>query len=72
MRLRLSFFDRGFELLKLFKDYHGEYVAIVNGRVVDHDEDLQALGKRVLGRYPAESLYVTCVGTPRRIGVLEL
>lgn len=82
-RLRVKAFDdvlaskellaRGeFELLKLFGSYRGEYVAIVDGKVVDHDEDLQALGKRVLGEYPLKSLYVTCIGTPRKIGILEL
>lgn len=81
-RLRVKAFDEvlaskellereEFELLK-FKDYHGEYVAIVDMKVVDHDEDLQALGKRVLVKYPLESLYITCIGTPRRIGILEL
>lgn len=71
LSLKPSLEKRELETLKLFKTYRGEYVAVVNGEVVDHDEDLQALAKRVLLKYPLESLYITCVGTPRRMGILE-
>lgn len=59
------------ETLRLFKSYLGEYIAIVDKKVVDHDEDLQALAKRIIGKYPLGALYVTCVGTPRRTSILE-
>lgn len=36
---------------RLVRRYHGEYVAIVNRRVVDHDPDFGALAQRVFAKH---------------------
>jgi hypothetical protein len=36
---------------ELVKDYLGQYVAICNGQLVDHDRDPMALLERVRNRY---------------------
>lgn len=43
---------------KLLQRYQGEYVAIVNGAVVDHDRDFSALAKRVFDRFGYRSIYM--------------
>ncbi len=36
---------------ELLQQYRGEYVAVHNGEVVDHDEDICALNHRIRARY---------------------
>ena len=43
---------------KLLQRYRGEYVAIVDGAVVDHDRDFSALAERVFGRFGYRSIYM--------------
>jgi hypothetical protein len=55
---------RAFEAMhaRLLKEYHGQFVAIYNGQVIDHDPDKGALYKRVrrrLGRTPVYFQQVT-------------
>ncbi|MFZ0547071.1 MAG: DUF5678 domain-containing protein [Candidatus Promineifilaceae bacterium] len=43
---------------ELLRKYAGEYVAIHNGNLVDHDEDLLALLERREKRYPDEVVMI--------------
>jgi plasmid stability protein len=43
---------------KLLRRYRGEYIAIVDGAVVDHDLDFSALADRVFGRFGYRSIYM--------------
>jgi plasmid stability protein len=43
---------------KLLRRYRGEYVAIVDGAVVDHDRDFSALAARVFSRFGNRSIYM--------------
>jgi len=43
---------------KLLQRYRGEYVAIVDRAVVDHDRDFNALAERVFGRFGYRSIYM--------------
>lgn len=43
---------------KLLPRYPGEYVAIIDGAVVDHDHDFSALAERVFGRFGYRSIYM--------------
>ena len=50
---------RAFEAMHahLLKKYRGQFVAIYNGQVVDHDPDKKALYKRVRHRYGRTPVY---------------
>jgi hypothetical protein len=41
---------------KLLRRYAGEYVAIINKRVVDHDKEFAPLAQRVFKRYGVRSI----------------
>jgi plasmid stability protein len=43
---------------KLLRRYRGEYVAIVDAAVVDHDRDFSALAARVFDRFGNRSIYM--------------
>jgi hypothetical protein len=45
----------------------GEYLAIVDQAVVDHDPDLEALAARVAERYGARSVYLPLCRRSRRV-----
>jgi Family of unknown function (DUF5678) len=63
---------------RLLDQYEGEYVAIHQGRVVDHDTDKIKLGLRVYKRFGYRPIYVQLVSrqglpvkwqvSPRRAG----
>lgn len=42
----------------LLRRYQGEYIAIVNGAVVDHGHDFDALANRVFGRFGVRNVYM--------------
>jgi len=44
--------------LQLAKEYPDEFVAIQNGRVLDHDKDELSLAKRVYSRYPQDFVLI--------------
>jgi hypothetical protein len=48
---------------QLLKAYEGKYVAILNGKVVDCDEDKHALAKRLYRRFGYQPIYVQLVTT---------
>ena len=41
---------------RLLRRYHGDYVAIINRKVVDHDPDFGALAQRVFAKYGMRSI----------------
>ena len=42
-------------------DYYGQHVAILDGRLVDHDADPAALYQRIVARYPDRFVWLTAV-----------
>lgn len=50
---------------RLERRYHGEYVAIVEQLVVDHDVAFDALARRVFDRFGARSIFMPRVGRER-------
>lgn len=53
---------------ELLPRYQGEYVAVVDGEVVDHDRDFDPLARRVFERYCARSVYLPkCLPGERRV-----
>jgi len=60
------------EALGLEGKYSGAYVALLNGEVVDYDDDLYALSDRVFTNYGSDEVVVTNVGIPRKITTMEL
>lgn len=43
---------------KLLEQYGGQYVAMFHGEIVDHDQDVLALVRRVDSKYPEEIVLV--------------
>jgi hypothetical protein len=48
---------------RLVEEYLGQYVAIHNGQVVDHDEDFQSLHNRIRQRFGRQPVLLRCVET---------
>jgi Family of unknown function (DUF5678) len=48
---------------QLLKAYEGKYVAILNGKVVDCDDDKHALAKRLYRKFGYQPIYVQLVTT---------
>ena len=48
-------------------EHIGEYVLLVNGAIVDKDEDIQRLLRRALKKYKPEQIYITSAGRPKEI-----
>ena len=48
---------------QLLKAYEGKYVAVLNGEVVDCDEDKQVLAKRLYRQFGYQPIYVQLVTT---------
>ncbi len=46
---------------ELAEKYLGQYVAIHNGKVVDHDKDFQPLHSRIRQRFGRQSVLLRCV-----------
>ncbi len=46
---------------ELVQRYLGEFVAILNGKVIDHDSDQAALYKRIRQRYPEQFVLISPV-----------
>lgn len=45
----------------LLKQYAGQYIAMREGQVVDHDAERSALGRRIRARFGQETLLITPV-----------
>jgi hypothetical protein len=61
----------------LLARYRGQYLAVIDGRVVDHDSDFSALAERVFARHGARRVFMPRVQekdaparmrSPRRVG----
>jgi predicted transcriptional regulator len=53
---------------QLVAQYKGEYIAMYDGEVVDHDADRAALGRRVRARYGRAPVLITPVlAQPRQV-----
>jgi len=48
-------------------EHIGEYVLLINGAIVDKDEDVQRLLRRALKNYKPEQIYITSAGRPKEI-----
>ena len=58
--------------LGLEREYCGKYVALLNGKAVDCDEDLYALSDRVFAKHNPDEIVVTNVGLPKKIITIEI
>jgi hypothetical protein len=52
----MRWFERQRE--RLAREYGGEYVAIVDNRVLDHDEDFEALAERVFAKEGVRNIFM--------------
>jgi hypothetical protein len=53
---------------RLLRKYEGQYIAIVDGGVVDHDPDFEALASRVFARFGSRSILMPrVVESPRAL-----
>ena len=48
-------------------EYMGEYVLLVNGRIMDKDDDIQRLLRRALRKYKRGQIYITSAGRPKEL-----
>ena len=48
-------------------EYMGEYVLLVNGRIIDKDDDIQRLLRRALKKYKPSEIYITSAGRPKEL-----
>ncbi len=55
----------------LTERYAGEYIAIVEGTVVDHDADFDALARRVFAERKVPALYMPKVTRALRVATLR-
>lgn len=51
---------------RLCREYGGEYVAILDRAVVDHDADFEALAERVFAKHGARSIFMPLVAKANR------
>jgi hypothetical protein len=52
---------------KLLRRYAGEYVAIIDGKVVDHDQEFSSLAQRVFNRYGVRAIFMPKVVAEERV-----
>ena len=50
---------------KLVKKFDGEFVAIYEQEVINHDKELSALMKRVKAKYPVQRVFVDFVSSEK-------
>jgi len=58
-----SWFRENYE--KLVKEFDGEFVAICEQKVVDHDKELSDLMKRIREKYPGENVFIDFVSSEK-------
>lgn len=51
----------------MLSEYMGEYVLLVNGRIMDKDKDIQRLLRRGLTKYKPGEIYITSAGRPKEL-----
>jgi len=50
---------------ELVKKLDGEFVAVYEQKIVDHDKELSALMKRIKAKYPEEQIFVDFVSSEK-------
>lgn len=58
-----SWFEKHYD--ELVKKFDGEFVAVHEKKVVDHDKELSALMKRIESKYPADRVFVDFVSSEK-------
>mgnify|MGYP007042429447 CR=1 FL=1 len=58
-----SWFERNYD--DLVKHFNREFVAVFEGKVVDHDRNLSKLVQRVRSSYPVEEVFVDYVSSEK-------
>lgn len=58
-----SWFKKHYD--ELVKRFDGEFVAIYERNVINHDKELSALMKRVKAKYPAQRVFVDFVSSEK-------
>ncbi|MGQ9782342.1 MAG: DUF5678 domain-containing protein [Nitrososphaeria archaeon] len=58
-----SWFEKHYD--ELVKKFGGEFVAVHEKRVIDHDKELSALMKRIESKYPADCVFVDFVSSEK-------
>lgn len=48
-------------------EYSGEYVLVVNGKIIDKSTDIQRLLRKALKKYKPGQIHITTVGRPKEI-----
>ncbi|MGQ9597327.1 MAG: DUF5678 domain-containing protein [Thermoproteota archaeon] len=56
---------------ELVKKFDGEFVAIYEQNVVDHDKELSNLMKRIGEKHPEENVFVDFVSSEKLVLILE-
>jgi hypothetical protein len=51
---------------RLTRDYSGQYVAVLDGALLDHDRDFEQLAERVFARAGSRSVFMPRVAEPTR------
>jgi len=58
-----SWFEKHYN--ELVEKFDGEFVAVYEQKVVDHDKELNALMKRIESRYSADRIFVDFVSSEK-------
>jgi hypothetical protein len=58
-----SWFEKHYN--ELVEKFDGEFVAVYEQKVVDHDKELNALMKRIKSKYPADRIFVDFVSSEK-------
>ena len=51
---------------RIAREYAGQYIAVVDGKVLDHDPSFEALAERVFAREGARNIFMPLVGAPKK------
>jgi hypothetical protein len=50
---------------ELVKKFDGEFVAVYEQKIIDHDKELSVLMKRIKAKYPEEQIFVDFVSSEK-------
>lgn len=51
---------------RIAHEYAGNFIAVIDRKVVDHDADFEALAERVFERHGPRNIFMPLVGAPKR------
>ena len=63
-----SWFRQHYE--ELVKKFDGEFVALYEQKIIDHDKELNVLIKRIKAKYPEERVFVDFVSSEKLMLIL--